>query len=249
MSQHELLNNIDHKDLRIITNRSPKYGDDVWYVPTFWREFRSVQSCYPILFQAGEEPGSYIPVAFFGFQKGENLFLTESGWDAAYIPLTVQRMPFFIGFQEKQEGGEKIRERVITIDMDSPRVSRTEGVEVFHQYGGNSDYLESIANILETLDHGIQENPAFIQALVDNDLLEPVTVDIQLLDGSKNQLIGLHTINESRFNALPSEVIAQFHKNGYLEAIYCALISQVKLQELVRRKNQSLTPADLTPAE
>ncbi|MDQ2075958.1 SapC family protein [Marinimicrobium sp. ABcell2] len=240
MPQHELLNNIDHKDIRIITERSPEYGDDVWYVPTFWREFRSVQSCYPILFQAEKAEGAFTPVTFFGFQKGENLFLSNDGWDASYVPLTVQRMPFFIGFQNKQEGGEPVQERVITIDMSSPRVSRTEGRELFHEFGGNSEYLETIADILETMHRGIQENPDFIKALVDNDLLEPVTLDIQLKDGSKNQLIGFHTIDEEKFKALPAEVITDLHKTGYLEAIYSAIMSQIQFKELVRRKNLSL---------
>ena len=45
-----LLNNIDHKDLRVITTRSAAYGDDVKSALTFPAEFRNVQACYPIVF-------------------------------------------------------------------------------------------------------------------------------------------------------------------------------------------------------
>ena len=51
MSQHVLLNSVDHKDIKIITERSAKYGDNVWFSVTFPAEFRSVQAHYPIFFQ------------------------------------------------------------------------------------------------------------------------------------------------------------------------------------------------------
>lgn len=236
MPKHELLNNIDHKNLKIITERSAKYGDDIWYAPTFWREFRSVQSTYPILFQHNSEQNTYIPLAFFGFQNGENLFLTANEWDAAYIPLSVQRMPFYIGYQRKT--GEVEDQRVITIDMESARVSTEEGVALFLEYGGNSEYLERIANILETLHEGVQENGAFVAKLVELELLEPVTLDITLNDGSEHQMIGFHTINETKLKALSPDVLVELHNKGYLSAIYAAAFSQIKFGDLIRRKNK-----------
>lgn len=235
MSKHELLNNITHKNIKVIMKRSAEYGDDIWFTPTFWREFRSVQSCYPILFK--KENDSFIPVAFFGFEKAENLFLSEQGWDAAYIPLSVQRLPFYIGVQQRTEGSEH---RVVTIDMDSPRISRVEGVELFMEYGGNSEFLDNMANMLETLHEGVAENGAFIQALLENELLESVTLDITLNDQSTHQLIGFHTINESKLKELNTDVLSSFHASGYLQAIYAAAFSQVKFGELIRRKNKRM---------
>ena len=162
MPKHELLNNIDHKNIKVITERSVKYGDNIWYTPTFWREFRSVQTSYPILFQKESGKESFVPLAIFGIQKGENLFLTDEGWDAQYIPLSVQRMPFYIGFQQAKDSEDL--KRVITIDLESPRVSESEGRELFLEFGGNSDYLEAIANILETLHQGLEENNKFISS-------------------------------------------------------------------------------------
>ena len=237
MSNHELLNNIDHKDLRVITKLSKELGDNHWYAPTFWKEFRSVQAHYPILFQKNAE-GGFVPLAFFGFQNNENLFLTSDGWDASYVPLSVKRMPFFIGFQSVNEDGKMVEQRVITIDRESPKVTSSgEGTPLFLEYGGNSEYLDTMASILETLHHGIQENHAFVQALEENDLLEPVTIDVKLRDGSNNQMIGFHTINEEKLNLLPNDKIIALHQKGYLQAMYCAIISQVKFNELAKIKN------------
>ena len=237
MSKHELLNNIDHKDLRVVTKLSKELGDSHWYAPTFWREFRSVQAHYPILFKKNTE-GGFLPLAFFGFQKDENLFLTSNGWDASYIPLSVKRMPFFVGFQSVNDDGKVIEQRVITIDTESPKITTTEeGQPLFLEYGGNSEYLDSMANILETLHQGVQENHEFIEALEENDLLEPVTINVKLNNGSNNQMIGFHTINEEKLNQLPNEKIVELHQKGYLQAMYCAVISQVKFNELANKKN------------
>ena len=51
MTNSVLLNNIDHKDLRVITTRSAAYGDDVMFALTFPAEFRNVQAHYPIVFR------------------------------------------------------------------------------------------------------------------------------------------------------------------------------------------------------
>ena len=81
MTNYALLNNDDHQDVCVITERSARYGDNVMYALTFPFEFRSVQALYPILFHS-DSNGNPFPVALFGFQEGENLFLDESGWDA-----------------------------------------------------------------------------------------------------------------------------------------------------------------------
>ena len=49
MANYQLLNNVDHQSLRVVTERGAKYGDDVMFAMTFPFEMRSVQACYPIL--------------------------------------------------------------------------------------------------------------------------------------------------------------------------------------------------------
>ena len=74
MTRHAHLNNVEHKDLRIITARGAQYGDDMMYALTFPAEFRNVQAHYPIVF--GKAPdGTFTPLALFGFREKQNLFL------------------------------------------------------------------------------------------------------------------------------------------------------------------------------
>ncbi len=240
MANHALLNNIDHQDLKVVTERSSEYGDNLWYAQTFAQEFRSIQAHYPILFQQDQNNGTFVSVALFGFTQNENLFLNDNGWQASYIPLSVQRQPFLIGQQERTTDGVTEQHRVITLDLDSPRVSKSQGQPLFLPYGGNSDYLETIANVLETLHQGLQDDAIFSQTLTDLDLLESVTLDIELNNTKKHQLIGFYTINEDKLNALSAEKIKQLQQSGYLHAIYMALASQVQIAELVARKNAQI---------
>ena len=50
MANHELLNNISHKDLRVIADRSLDLGDNTPTVLAFPNEFRQLQSEFPICF-------------------------------------------------------------------------------------------------------------------------------------------------------------------------------------------------------
>lgn len=244
MANHVLLNSVEHSDLRVITQRGDKYGDDLWFSPTFVDEIRSVQAHYPIVFHKDQTTAQFTPVALFGFEQQENLFLQANEWNASYIPLSVQRMPFFIGRQAVTTDGVTEQQRVITLDIDSPKVSKTQGIELFLKYGGNSQYLENIAAILETLHHGLQANDAFINTLVTLNLLESMTLDITLNNGSKHQLIGFYTINEDVLNNLTPDNIVQLHNAGYLQAVYLILASQVHFNDLVALKNKRVAPEE-----
>lgn len=239
MPDFALLNNVDHKDTRIITARSAQYGDDVMFALTFPAEFRSVQAEYPILFHR-DEAGEHYPVALFGFEQKENLFLDESGWHAGYVPAMIRRQPFLIGYQESRTPGDPEKIRVLSLDMDHPRTSTTEGEPLFQPLGGRTQFLEEMADLLETIYAGQNHGREFVAALEENDLLEPVTFDITLNDGSRNQLLGFQAIDEDRVQALAGETLEAFAGKGLLLPLFMVLASTVNLRKLIDRKNARL---------
>jgi hypothetical protein len=238
MSNYELLNNIDHKDLKVIVDRSAEYGDNVWFAATFPSEFRNVQRHYPIFFIKIPETGKFQAVAMFGLEDGENLFLDENGWHAGYIPLNVIRMPFLIGYQDLGEPGRSTREQVITVDMDSPRVNTERGEAVFLEHGGNSPYIEQVGSLLKVLHKGVQRSPPFYDTLVGLDLLESFVMDVKTNDGADYRLSGFYTINEDVLRNLDAGQLHLLNKRGYMEAIYMAVASMSHIQDLVDRKNE-----------
>ncbi|MYM73847.1 peptidase [Duganella sp. FT109W] len=227
-----LLNNIDHKDLRVITRRGAAYGDQLMAVPTFPAEFRDVQACYPIVFRKTTDGLGFEPLVLFGFQDGENLFLQGERWDAPYVPMMLERQPFLIGLAGN--------ELMINVDLDHPRVSRSEGEEVFKPHGGTTDYLDRANSLLLAIHEGMQGMPGFLQALLDNELLESFTLDVELNDGSQNRMIGFYTINEDRLQALGGDAIVKLHQAGYLHAIYMVIASLSNFRMLIDRKNARL---------
>ena len=232
MANHALLNNVDHKNLRVVTTRGAAYGDAVMSALTFPAEFRDLQACYPIVF-AQDGNGSYDAIALLGFEPGENLFLGPDGWDAPAIPLTVERQPFMIG-----RGGDELS---VHIDLDSPRVrdGGIEGEALFLTYGGTSEYLERISSVLRTIHDGLAASRAFVAALVELELIESFVLDVELDDGSQNRLAGFYTINEDRLAQLSADQLAGLHAKGYLQAIYMAVASLAQFRALIQRKNRA----------
>ncbi len=243
MTQYALLNNVDHAETRVITERSARYGDDRMQALVFPFEFRNVQASYPILFQQ-DGTGGFYPLALFGFQEKENLFLDESGWQAPYIPAMLRREPFLIGFQDSKTQGEPERTRVLSLDMDHPRVNSELGEPLFQPLGGRTPFLESVADLLETIYAGIDHNRQFVGALQEHDLLEAMTLEIELKDGSRNQLIGFHCLAEEKIQTLSAEVLGALNERGYLMPMFMVLASMGNIQRLVELKNRTLDNGD-----
>lgn len=237
MTHHVLLNNVDHGNLRVVTARSAGLGDDVMYTPTFPLEFRNLQAHYPIVFRKESATGRFQPVALFGFEEGENLFLLDDGWDAPYVPLTIERQPFLIGFQQRREDGTA-RKPVVHVDLDSPRISTTEGEALFLEYGGVSDYLKRITSVLHTIHEGLESNRAFADTLLELDLLESFVLDVELEDRSQHRLIGFYTINEERLSGLSGEALAGLNESGWLLPVYMAVASLSNLRSLIERRRR-----------
>lgn len=234
MTQHALLNNVQHRDLRVITTRGAAYGDDVMYAVTFPAEFRNIQAHYPIVF-AKSRDDTFAPLALFGFREKQNLFLDETGWSVHYLPLMIERQPFLIG----ASGSGK----VIHIDLDHPRVSRNEGVMLFREHGGNSEYLERVGGMLASIDQGIPAVQPFVAALQEHNLLESFALDIDFRDGTQHRFAGFYTVQEERLNKLGAEALGALHQRGYLQAIYMVIASLSHFRDLIERASK-LNAAD-----
>jgi hypothetical protein len=241
MPNHALLNNIEHKHLRVITKRGPAWGDAVMSALSFPAEFRQLQAHYPIVFAKSGDGDSFDALALLGFEHGENLFLGRDGWDAQYVPLTIERQPFLIGRNNANED-----ELLIHVDMDSPRLTTDpgEGEPLFLSYGGSSEHLERISRVLRTIHDGLRAGRDFVEALVHLELLESFVLDIELDDGSQNRLAGFYTIHEERLAALKPEQLGRLHAAGYLQAIYMVVASMSRFRDLIERKNRANAKAD-----
>ncbi|WP_140723129.1 SapC family protein [Pseudomonas sp. Hp2] len=240
MARHELLNNVAHKDLRVVAARfGSEFGDEVGLVPAFPTEFAELQREYP-LFLRREANGDWQAVALLGFEAKENLFLQDGRWNAGYLPGFIARGPFLIGFQEQQVEGERRLEPVIHVDMEHPRVSTTEGEAVFLPQGGNSPYLEHVATVLRGINDGVAMGKAMYAALDALELIQPMDIGLQFDAQHRASLAGLYGIDRERLAALDAESLHGLHRAGWLEGAWLLLASQHNLRRLMAEKQRRL---------
>lgn len=234
-----MLDNISHANTKIKTGYSAELGDNVSVAGVFPSEFTQLQLDYPIFFKKNGDTGQFEAVVLLGFESGENLFLKNGKFDADYVPLSIQRQPFLIGFQETVENGVPVKNPVVTIDMDHPRVNESEGEAVFLPGGGNSDYLNHVNSVLVTIHQGHEQRHSFIETLLKLELIESSSLAVTFSGGSSANLEGLYTINEDRLRTLPADAVVALHQQGYWQHIYMMLASIGNIRKLIARKDNA----------
>jgi len=239
MTNHVMLNNVAHKDLRVITRHGAEFGDNVGTVLTFPTEYADMQREYPIFFRKDAATGEYQSVALLGFSKNENLFLDGARWNASYVPGIIARGPFLIGFQEKVIDGEPRREPVIHVDLDDPRISQTEGEKVFMPQGGNSPYLEQVALVLRGISQGLEVSKAMFAAFQELELIESVKLDIKLTAEESYSVHGLHSIDVRKLSQLDGQSLERLNRSGFLQGAYLVIASMGNVRKLMTLKRRA----------
>ncbi|WP_298577347.1 SapC family protein [uncultured Luteimonas sp.] len=243
MSQYQLLDNLTHKDLRVLTHFGTELGDPTGLVPVWPTEFAEVQREYPIFFRK-DEAGGFQAVALLGFDGGENLYIEGDRWNASYLPGAIARGPFLIGFQEQRIGGELQREPVIHVDTSHPRVSRDgSGVAVFLPKGGHSPYLEHVSTVLRGINDGVAAATAMYAELDALGLIQPTDLELRFDEAHGARLTGLHAIDRERLAALDAQQLHGLHRAGMLEGVYLVLSSLHNMRRLIAEKQRRLRAA------
>lgn len=238
MAQHVMLNNVAHKDLRVITRYSAEFGDNVATAMVVPTEYAPVQREYPIFFRKDPGTGEFMSVVLLGLQKDENLFLDEKGWNADYVPAVIARGPFFIGFQHRQADGKIDTAAVVNVDLEHPRVSRTEGEALFLPEGGNTRYLDRVADLLNGINIGLEMSKPMFAAFAAAELIEPVQLEVKVNAEEQYNLTGLHTISREKLNKLDADTLFKLHRAGYLQAAFLVASSLGNVQRLIDLKNR-----------
>ncbi|KRG69667.1 SapC family protein [Pseudoxanthomonas dokdonensis] len=240
MARYELLNNVAHKDLRVITRFGHELGDQLAVLPAFPSEYAELQREYPIFLRRHRDSGEWQSVALLGFERDENLFLQGDRWNASYLPGAVAKGPFLIGFQEQQVDGELRQEPVIHVDLDHPRASFSEGEAVFTAQGGHSAYLQHVISVLRGIRDGTEMTQPMLAALDACGLIQPFAIDVQLDETHRVNVGGLYGIDRDKLAALDAQALHQLHQAGYLEGVYLMLASMHNVRRLMAEKQRRL---------
>jgi hypothetical protein len=233
-----VLDNVEHHALRVARSGSAELDqvNQTLIVPT---EFEDVQREYPIFFRKDAE-GKFVAIALLGLDKGENLFIDDGQWNARHIPSVHRRGPFFLGARETDETE---RELTLHIDLDDPRVSEAEGEPLFKPHGGNTPYLEHVAEALHTIHEGLAAAPVMFSLFEELELIQPIQLKVELGDGLTYNLPNFFTVGEQQFRSLSGESLERLNRAGFLAAaifVRASLGNIARLIELKNRKNGQL---------
>jgi hypothetical protein len=226
------LHNQLHQKLRIDTKHIEALGASLNMVPVVLSEFLKLVVHYPIVLSKNSETGHFVCVALFGFAAGENLFWQDNQWQGIYTPLHIMRQPFFIG----QENAETI----ICIDADSSLLHTEQGEAIFDSKGQETPYLLQVKKHLAGLIDGEAQHQEFITALLDLNLIMPMTLDISFANHQQQRVQGLYTINEERLTLLTAEQLKELQTQQFLQPIYTMLASLGQIYALIQKKNERL---------
>jgi len=240
MAQLVALDGRTHRDLRVVPRLS-RESVEVNAVSVIPREFPRLLAHYPIFFTKSADSGRFEPAALLGFGRQENLFYANGQWDAAYVPLQIQRQPFSLLPRRGDPARGSQDSLDVAIDLDSPQIQAQEGERLFLEDGSASKYLQNISSILSALVSGSSEAYAFTARLAELNLIEPVQIDIEFVDRSQTKLQGLYWIAAGTLKTLPAAQLAELRDRSFLEWLYFQMASVSHVSSLVARKNQLLS--------
>lgn len=237
-----------HRDLSIDISKAEQHGAELNLIPAVLSEFVNLAVQYPIVFTKNGETGEFVCAAMLGFESKENLFWQDEEWQGMYLPLQLQRQPFYIG-ESSDQGIEKTDENkdyVVCIDIESPMINEAELIKtdscnkLYTDDGKESDYLIQAKNTLANLLQGEADNKAFLTALKAMDLIQPLSLEIAFVNEQTTRLNGLYTINQDKLAALSGENITVLHQSGLLQPIYTMIASLAQVYALIERKNKRI---------
>jgi SapC len=186
---------------------------------------------YPIVFTSREPLAA---VAVLGLEDNDNLFVGEDGkWrEGHYVPAYVRRYPFL--FLEQPEKNEL----VLCIDENSGLLTRSADRPLFED-GEPTQLVRDTLAFCRDFSDQTMKSAAFVGELANRELLIPNQARIALASGREMTLHGFRIVDEAKFNALPDEVILDWRRRGWLQLVYCRLLSMAHwrgLAELAAKK-------------
>ena len=243
MSNLIVIDNKQHRNLAINSNRIERHGAELNLIPVVTFEFTNVASQYPIVISKHEETGRFTIGALTGFESGENLFWQNDEWQGLYLPLQIQRQPFFVGGSNESTEDQYL----VCFDQTSPAVCDVSDSEfeqnchpIFNEDGSETEYFEHAKQCLAQLLHGEQANSELLEILTELELIQPMSLEITFANQQSKRLNGLYTIDKERLASLAQEQVYQLHQNGMLESIYTMTTSLGHIYSLIDRKNKTL---------
>ncbi|MEM8981690.1 MAG: SapC family protein [Pseudomonadota bacterium] len=228
--QPELLTVQDHGSLGLTPSKRPfdfVRGERV--VPLTLTEFGSAQRHFPIIFSGTD--ANAVPLAVLGIAEGESLFIDANGeWDPmSYIPSYLRCYPFAFARVEEERMAAVIDRAADTV-TDDPQFP-------FFTDGKPTQETEQVMQFCMTYEGERNRTREFVQVLADNGLL--VTQQATHKNPGSDESVPLaeyNSIDSEKLTNIDPELIKDWHRNGFLSAMYLQLYSIENWRHLMARR-------------
>ncbi len=188
---------------------------------------------FPVVFIKENE--NFLPVAIFGIDQNQNLFVDDSGqWTARYIPAFIRRYPFVPAIAQEKDG-----QLTVCIDEAAACVSQDRGEHLFVD-GKNSDFLDKAILFLQEYKTQTDASIVLVKQLAEAGLLVEQIASVKLNDGQSFDLTGFFTVDTAKLSALTPESTYHLFQSGALQIAYLHLSSLDNLDRLVAKHAQRL---------
>lgn len=213
------VNSERHRDLFVKTGNTYAFAAKVNAVPVMAVEFRAAAMEYPIVFAGDGDV--LLPVAVLGTMRDRNDFLDADGrWLGRYVPAYVRRYPFVFA------SGDDGNAFTLCVDEGFAGCNREgRGERLFDADGERTQYLNGVLGFVSEYQGQFLRTRAIAERLRTLGLLEPMTAQFRLPDGSTGSLTGFQGVNRERLKALAPEQLAELARGDELELIYLHLAS------------------------
>ncbi|MGA0806501.1 MAG: SapC family protein [Pseudohongiellaceae bacterium] len=225
-----------HGKLRVKQDPGFAHAKDSNIVAIVLPELGDCASNFPLAFLRNPDDQRYTLVALLGLGKGDNVYYGEQFWSSTHVPLSVQRYPFLIGFDDN--AAEDNAPLVPCIMTDSALLSEKEGLALYNEEGKDSEFLQNRMRLLRTLWDGEQQTRQFINRLTELDLFVPLDIELLQQKGEARKVGGLFTIEEARLKALDAETLKSLMDSNFLAPCHMILTSLYQLRSMIRQRNR-----------
>lgn len=183
---------------------------------------------FPVAFMKDADTGQFRLTALLGLDGKRNLFVSDRGWHASYLPRVIARQPF--AWARADDGA-----LALAIDVDHPRTGDPEGLALFDAGGRESDFLKDRRRDLTDMIDDAQRTQDVISALTDHALIQPFPIELTDVDGHIERIDGLYTVSAARLATLADDAALALYHSGVL-AHACGIVQSAgqfnRLQQL-----------------
>lgn len=222
MARFELLSAEQHQDLCLLAQ-----GEETHFTPVISGEFLEAASSLPIMLSKNGETGEFFAGVVLSMKPDEPT-IKDIAQRGGFLPLSLQCHGFYIADEQ------------IAIDRDNSRFSTTKGEALFTTSRQPAECLRKIQYALGKLHTGQEQTKAFITAMMENQLIEPVDLDFSFDNSERLSLKGLYSISLDSLHQLDDAKVVEFFRAGYMQLAYAVAGSLKQFNSLAHIRNQSL---------